>query len=262
LVNGGLLFSLQAHNTWCESRIDKKTKKDLRKMNPKRILALFVAVVATLGIGVLSGCGGGGGGSTTTGNNGNTVTVDSKLFPTQNSYGWVYKFTDGTSGQVANYTISLAGLTTFNGQSAYKLNNSEAPTDPSYISITGEGIADLGIAGEPDTNDWAVRFDLLPGQSKEFTATHNSGTNSGTERYIIKRLDDQSVTVPAGTFNCAVYQRTLLETGGSVTVGHVGDVDTTWYAPNVGPVKATNQSGSGTLATTSTVILQSYGQLS
>jgi hypothetical protein len=234
--------------------------------NKKSIVALFVAVVATLSIGILAGCGSGGGGGNTdgnsTGNNGNAIVADNRLLPTQAGHGWTYRFTEATGGEPVNYFISYGGTATFNGQSAHKLLNSDAPTVPSYIAITGEGIADLGSTGDTNTNDWAVRFDLLPGQSREFTATHTSGSLSGTERYRIARLLDETLTVPAGTFNCVVFQRTILENTGSVTTGAVGDISTFWYAPNVGPVKTTDQTGSGTLASVSTVILQAYGPIS
>jgi hypothetical protein len=228
------------------------------KTNQKRNFMICVAIVATLGMGVLTGCGSGGGGGNTTSNNGGNnggLSVGSSLLPTKANYGWVYK--DITRNR--SYTIPYEGTATFNGQSAHKLGNSDG--DPSYIAITGEGIASLGGGTDLDTNDWAVRFDLLPGQSKEFTATHTSGSLSGTERYRISRLPDETVTVPAGTFTCAVFQHTILEIGGSVSVGSVGDVDTNWYASGTGPVKFVSTSGSGTSSSTSTIVLESYGPI-
>lgn len=227
-------------------------------------LAAGLAAVCTM---PLAGCGSGGGGNGGNGG-GSGLTVSKTFYPLTDASGaalsWTYDTTStarsrAAAGTGSSYTVRYGGTTTFQGQSVYQFSTAGGAF-VTYLDLTTSGVAYAGQqSGGTNSalwgNDWYIRYELSPGQTEEFTSA--VGNAAGSYRYRLSRLADQSVTTPAGTFPCAVYRRTALAVTGIATNDYsVGDVDTYWYASQVGLVKDTFQFSDGT---TDTAILRSYG---
>jgi hypothetical protein len=260
-----------------------------KKASRRQFLAITIAVIGIMSVTV--GCGGGGGntnpnatptpsgatptpsGATPTPNptptpGGANLAGENAYFPTKTTTGapgeWQYSEV-GTQYTNSDY---YAGTASFNGQTVHQFISD--PQNGYYIALTSEGIATAGsydtFGNKKDetvyTNYWVARFDMSPGQSRDYTMTETSthqisgGSNtSGSMRYTLTRLPDETVTVPAGTFNCIVFQVTILEITGNITpTFKVGEVDKLWLASGVGLVQSRDTDSSGT----STNVLTSY----
>jgi hypothetical protein len=92
---------------------------------------------------------------------------------------------------------------------------------------------------------------------------YDSGVIQGNSMKVTARyLGTESVTVPAGTFsNCAKYEMTYVTTykdPDSSTTETYSDINTTWFAPNVGNVKGVSVSNNDGDTYSSTDVLKSY----
>ena len=255
---------------------------NFKSLTSPSIFATFAVGVAAFCLVPLAGCGSGGGG-----NNGGTpgvgLTVSKTFYPLTDASGaalsWTYDTTSVARSRAAqpqhvrhslraslsraaaggSFTVSYQGTTTFNGQTVEKFS-AYGGTRVSYVDLSDAGVAYVGgqlngVATPLWGNDWYVRFALSPGQTEDFTSA--VGNAAGSLHYTITRLADQSVTTPAGTFTCAVYKRTTLGVTGVATDDYsVGDVDTYWFAKQIGLVKDTFAYSDGY---TDTDILRSYG---
>lgn len=152
-------------------------------------------------------------------------------------------------GSATNDTLDIValGAGTFNGKAVHSFRvtvGAEVLGTINHMVISSAGVETAGLEdetgtdpAETDTDDWAIRFSLEPGESETFTYSAVWGSNSGTVTYQIERLDDETVTTPAGTFNCAVFLRTVIGSTGSVGET-AGNTEKSWWAADVGTVKS------------------------
>jgi hypothetical protein len=263
-----------------EAEHRKGKNKNMKNINQNYVLAAFVACIATLSITVLAGCGGGGGGgntdgtATTSGNgnttanggnngNGGNLAGNSAYFPTKTAAGANAEWHYSEVGTIYTFSNYYGGTASFNGQTVHKFINDD-DISGSYVAITSEGVGAVGsydvlrsgvLSSETTySNNWVIRFDLSSGQSREFTRTENktdktdpSRNTTGSERYTLTRLPDETITVPAGTFNCIVYRNTTQEVTGKISSeSKVGDTTTYWFASGVGFIQSKITDATGT----------------
>jgi len=179
---------------------------------------------------------------------------------------WEYQVTNTESGMATiNYfnEIRINGTKAINGKSTTVFV--ESNFDNSGIPIEGYLIKDLnGVTnyGDNDTNDTfvpqivpyqEVNFPATPGYS--FIQSHKTGLDFGEDvdsdgvnetidiLSTITVVGLETVTVPAGTFvNCALVKTDILmEVRGSSdnSLYNFHGLGSSWYAPDVGPVKMT-----------------------
>ncbi len=137
-----------------------------------------------------------------------------------------------------------AAITSSNTQAEFTVTKSSGVTIPASIS-TGQS--------------WTYQLDL---QGK-MNLQNNQVQSQGTANYKLKALGNESVTVPAGTFNAMKVQiegtfNVQVSVSGINMPIAVTDNSTAWYAPGVGMVKLTDASNLMGQSINATTELQSY----
>ncbi len=135
-------------------------------------------------------------------------------------------------------------VTSSNTQAEFTVTKSSGVTLPARIS-TGQS--------------WTYQLDLQGKMTLQNTQTQSQGTAS----YQLKALGNESVTVPAGTFNAMKVQiegtfNVQVSVSGINMPIAVTDNSTAWYAPGVGMVKLTDAANLMGQAINATTELQSY----
>lgn len=106
---------------------------------------------------------------------------------------------------------------------------------------------------------WTYSLDF----TSQITLNNSSGQAQGTTNYQLKALGNESVTVPAGTFNAMKLQITttfnmqMNMQGANIPFTLTANT-TAWYAPNVGMVKQIDNADMMGGALNATTELQSY----
>jgi hypothetical protein len=210
---------------------------------------------------LLAGCGGSG---ASTGGG----TLNSTYFPFSNGGGsifWRYRDSNASGGDSLEFSYVASGAGTYAGQATQTIDDSSpgVPDALRHYVVSGDGVKfigfDDGTDNEVHTNDYGMKYAMAVGDSEVLNDTV-TGTDPRTHQYRLERLANESVTVPAGTYNCAKFQRTTLavSAGGEFAVG---EVETIWFAPNVGIVK-TNDVEPGPSGSSRMSVLLEFGNVS
>jgi hypothetical protein len=184
--------------------------------------------------------------------------ADGEHYPLAVGDFWVYEETDAygdsatlryevTGREAVNFPLLGASREVFVVDNTFPGTSDERRTQ--YIEDDGVRAARLGHVifddgGTPtkrrEYDPGFLRFDrsrVAPGESWTEDVTEYTDTMDGAEvqqnevQYRFEVLaDHEKVTVPAGTFDCLVLER-------SVVYGSVGDVKVYYFAPGVGKVK-------------------------
>jgi hypothetical protein len=188
----------------------------------------------------------------------------------------VYTYTFTTSGTALDVTRRTGSLTTFKGNSAFRIEDVEAngkATSYSYANITPGGYTvygseDLTEEGAVDsTSEFVPPFTLpesvLNGNAGSFsyrsTVVNSDGTTAEfTYEGTATPMGRETVTVPAGTFNALKVrvQSTILVTSNGQAFRTTSD-DMEYLVEDVGMVRSESTSTSQFGTTTSTEVLKS-----
>ncbi len=133
-----------------------------------------------------------------------------------------------------------SAITASNTQAQFTVTNSSGVTLPSSIS---------------NGQSWSYKLDI----QGQMSLQNNTVQSQGTASYQLKSLGNESVTVPAGTFNAMKVQiNGTFNVQVSVMPVSVTINATAWYAPNTGLVKETDAAAMMGQSFNSTTELQSY----
>ncbi len=106
---------------------------------------------------------------------------------------------------------------------------------------------------------WTYSLDF----TSQITLNNSSGQAQGTASYQLKAMGNESVTVPAGTFNAmklqinTTFNMQMALSGMNVPIT-LTETTTAWYAPNVGMVKQLENANMMGETINATTELQSY----
>jgi hypothetical protein len=179
-----------------------------------------------------------------------TITdVSSDGFTVTNQFGTLTKTAKWNCTPDGLLELQLGGgtamLSTSSGMQAdFTITKSSGVTIPAKVS-----------AGDA----WSYSLDF----TTQLTMNNSSGQAQGTVNYQLKALGNESVTVPAGTFNAMKEQVTtnlnmqVAMQSLNIPVTMTED-STVWYAPNVGMVKEVDNASVMGNTVNDTIELQSY----
>jgi len=172
---------------------------------------------------------------------------------------------DGTVDGTTTETIAAVGTASFNGAGGlteYDDNDGLGSMTQNFISISNtNGVKNYGGITTNSTGSATTTFSpayvsipatLTAGTT--YTAVYtgtvvtsgaNSTTNSGVFNYSVELASDstQSITVPAGTFNCYQINVSITATVNGVTETPTNSTD--YFAASIGKVESTNISTTG-----------------
>lgn len=208
-----------------------------------RFLKIILLLIGMSFFIVACGSGGGGGGSSNGGDGGGgdttTVTIDVASYANFNSR-WDYKWTE--NGVVDTWALEVSGTTTKNGNSVYLLQEYDENGNPNdqdfYLTDMSQGLYRAGGIDDyqkPSEEEWFLNPPMpvllatfVPG--KEYTYNHTD-TSMGSGTWTVTIVDDDPITVPAGTYDHCYKSKVTR------TYGTLQGTRTEWYCKNVGRVK-------------------------
>jgi hypothetical protein len=186
-----------------------------------------------------------------------TVSAAQLNPPLDAGVSWTYQLSGGIVG---TETQTVIGPATFNGISATEMDTLNNFTSPSsvmsavrnYVAFTSEGLVEYGMVilnsnvTVTETNSPAliefpatltVGTPVIQSVSQTSTSQPGGSTMNSSEMITLTLASGtpQSITVPAGTYNAYEMDNSTVGTGG-------GTIQS-WFAPNVGLVKAIIQTG-------------------
>lgn len=153
-------------------------------------------------------------------------------FPHAEGNTWALNGSDGSSRvMTVEGTAVIGGATVQRFASSYRSASTGLPAiEVYYYRVDGSGVYFYGTAGDPFTAP--IRMIVFP---LEVGKTWNAITIGSSYSINGAVAAKESVTVPAGTFEC--YRIVLTTTSGTGT-----DTSVTWLGDNAGAVKTTNSS--------------------
>ncbi len=167
---------------------------------------------------------------------------------------WDYQQTGATGHAEADWICNVAQQLTYFGNASFFINESNEWFDGGIITYypiemwTTQGLMDYGYSDGDDYFVYSPPLPLLPatfhiGQTWTYpggSIIEEPNTPEAAPMLSYQAVDLESVTVPAGTFANALK---VIQAQGTINI--------TWYAPNVGIVKALHSDGT-------TAVLKSY----
>jgi hypothetical protein len=161
---------------------------------------------------------------------------------------WVYDAkaynSDGSVAAKITQTVEVTGTETFQGHPSFDVDVGSGPTGGQLYFYSGSDLYAGFTGGINPNSQIMLRYPMSPGETFVISDT----TYYASYRYreeLIFRGNNQSVTVPAGTFSC--YRFEHLSMSGNATKLDTQQIDEQFFSPGVGLIEI-NTYGKDTLA--------------